>query len=75
MLGINQIYLSLKNVAEKFSANMQEVNLRKIYNFQFILLTLLYRAPSLRRVFLFQDLWSRSLAAHTHTHYTSSTPH
>jgi hypothetical protein len=61
---------------------MQEVNLKKIYNFQFILLTFLLRAPSLHRKFQLQDLWVCALAwwfqKHhliSHTHHTFSTRH
>jgi hypothetical protein len=36
VLGINQRYFSSKkNSVEIFSASMQEVTLKKIYNFQF----------------------------------------
>ena len=45
-----------------FSAYMQEVNLKKFYNFQFILLTFLFRAPRLHRKFQLQDLWSCALS-------------
>jgi len=50
-----------------------------MYNFQFILLTFLFPAPSLHRKFQFQDLWVYALAwwCHKHnlTHHTSSTLH
>ena len=36
--------------------------LKKIYSFQFILLTLLFQATSLHRKFQLQDLWSCALA-------------
>jgi hypothetical protein len=65
-----------------FSDSMQEVNL-KILNFQFILLTFLFRTRCMHRKFQLQDLWSCALAwycqkynltshkhtrAHAHTH-------
>ena len=43
-----------------FTAYIQEVNL-KIYNFQFILLTL-FRTPRLHRKFQLHDLWSCALS-------------
>jgi len=39
-----------------FCAYMQEVNFKKFYNFQFILLTFLFWAPSLHRKFQLQAL-------------------
>jgi len=36
---------------------MKEVNFKKNYNFLFILLTFLFRAPSLQRIFQLQHLW------------------
>jgi len=62
---------------------MQEVNLKKNYNFQFILLMFLFRAPSLCRKLQLHDLWICALVwrcqkhhftiyiyiyTHTHTH-------
>jgi len=63
---------------------MQEFNFKKMYSFQFILLTFLFRPPRVHRKYQLQDLWSCALAwfcqkhhltAHTHTHtqHTSST--
>ena len=58
---------------------MQEVNFKKIYNFQFILLTFLFGAPSLHRKFHLQALWVCALAwCHKHnltSRHTSSTLH
>jgi hypothetical protein len=53
---------------------MQGGNLKKMYNFQFILLTFLFWAPSVQRKFQLQDLWSCALIIllHTHTHHTFS---
>jgi hypothetical protein len=45
-----------------FSAYILEVNLKKNYNFQFILLTFLFRAPRFCRKFQLQGLWSCALA-------------
>jgi hypothetical protein len=75
VLRINQRYLSSdKYSVEIFNAYMQEVNL-KSYNFQFILLTSLFRARCINRKFQLQDLWScalawwcqKSIVFHTHT--------
>jgi len=62
VLRINQRYFSSdKYSVEIFNAYMQEVNL-KFYNFQFILLTFLFRARCINRKFQLQDLWSCALA-------------
>jgi hypothetical protein len=76
VLRIHQRYFSSdKHSVEIFNAYMQKVNL-KFYNFQFILLTFLFRARCLNRKFHLQDLWSCALAwwcqkshhiSHTHT--------
>jgi len=61
---------------------MQEVNFKKIDNFQFILLMFLFQAQSLHRKFQFQDLWICALVwwcqKHhftSHAYHTFSTPH
>jgi len=65
---------------------MKEVNLKRKYNFLLILLTFLFWAPSLHRIFQLQDLWicalawccqkHKSFCAHTHVilsqHFTDN---
>jgi len=65
---------------------MKEVNLKRKYNFLLILLTFLFWAPSLHRIFQLQDLWicalawccqkHKSFCAHTHVilsqHFTNN---
>ena len=61
LLRIHQKYFSSdKYSVDIFNAYMQEVNL--FYNFQFILLTFLFRARCINRKFQLQDLWSCALA-------------
>jgi hypothetical protein len=60
-----------------YSAYTVEVNFKKNYDFQLILLTFLFRAPRCCRKILLKSLWSCALAwyfqkhqltTHTHTH-------
>jgi hypothetical protein len=44
------------------SAYMEDANFNKFNNFQFMLLTFLFWAPSLHRKFQLQNLWSCDLA-------------
>ena len=68
-----------KDSVEMFSAYTQEVNLKvKFYNFQFLLLAFLLRAPILHRKFQLQDLclvvvMSETSSYFTHTSYFLNT--
>jgi len=55
---------------------MQEVNLKKKnYNFQFIILTFLFWAPSSHREFQLQDLWICALAWWCQKYHLTSHTH
>jgi hypothetical protein len=73
--GINQRYFSLKISVEIFNAQMQEVDFKKMYNFQFILCTFLFWAPSLHRKFQLQDFWIHALVWWCQKHHLTSHTH
>ena len=75
VLRIHQRYFSSDIYSvEIFNAYMQEVNL-KFYNFQFILLTFLFRARCINRKFQLQDLWSCALVVSEKSSYFTHTCH